>query len=95
MTRKMLSILVLFLLLPAAANAQKLLFIVRHAERADGDSKMKMANSDPPLSESGRARALKLAEMLGDSGIESIYVTEFRRTQETAAPLASKLELFP
>jgi broad specificity phosphatase PhoE len=95
MTQKTISILILFLLLPAAADAQKLLFIVRHAERADDDSKMKMAGSDPSLSEVGRARALKLAEMLGDSGIESIYETEFRRTQETAAPLASKLRLTP
>lgn len=91
----MISLILFLLLFPPAASAQKLLFIVRHAERADADSAMKMTNSDPPLSETGIARANKLAEMLADSGVESIYTTEFRRTQETAAPLSAKLKVAP
>jgi broad specificity phosphatase PhoE len=89
------SLVTALLLLPAAANAQKLLFIVRHAERADADSATKMMNSDPPLSETGKARAETIAEMLADSGVASIYTTEFRRTQETAAPLAAKIQVAP
>lgn len=65
---------------------QSTVFIVRHAEKAD-DSK------DAELSEAGRARAQALANMLRDSKISAIYTTEFKRTQQTAAPLASALGL--
>ena len=65
---------------------QSTVFIVRHAEKAD-DSK------DAELSEAGRARAEALANMLRDSKISAIYTTEFKRTQQTAAPLARTLAL--
>jgi broad specificity phosphatase PhoE len=77
--------------LPAATHAQKLVYVVRHAERADGG--MTQTQSDPPLSVAGAARAAKLAVMLGEAGIKAIYVTEYRRTQDTAKPLAAKLGL--
>ncbi|PYL63474.1 MAG: hypothetical protein DMF25_10605, partial [Verrucomicrobia bacterium] len=60
------------------------IFIVRHAEKAD-------ATKDPDLSEAGRARAEALAKMLQDANITAIYATEFKRTQQTAAPLAKAL----
>ena len=41
----------------------------------------------------GKARAAMLAAMLGDSRIRAIYVTEYRRTQDTARPLAARLGL--
>ena len=43
--------------------------------------------SDPLLSEAGRARAESLAAMLKDTKLMAIFTTEFKRTQETAAPL--------
>ena len=79
--------------LPADACAQKLVFITRHAERADGGATSMMAKTDPALSAAGEARAKKLAAMLADAGIEAIYVTEFRRTKDTAGPLAKNLGL--
>jgi broad specificity phosphatase PhoE len=81
MTRYLLS-LVLFGFFASAAAAQSVAFIVRHAEK-DESSK-----HDPGLSVAGRARAESLASMLKDAGVTSVYATEFRRTQETAAPLA-------
>jgi broad specificity phosphatase PhoE len=66
------------------ATAQSTIFIVRHAEKAD-------ASKDPDLSEAGRARAEALATTLRDANINSIYATEFKRTQQTAAPLAKAL----
>ena len=78
-----------FLLLSAflsAATAQSTIFIVRHAEKAD-------ATKDPDLSEVGRARAEALAKMLKDANITAIYATEFKRTQQTAAPLAKALSI--
>ncbi len=70
--------------LVATATAQPKIFIVRHAERAD-------ASTDADLSEAGRARAEALAKMLKDKNITAIYATEFKRTQQTAAPLAKAL----
>ncbi len=73
----------------APARAQ-VLFLVRHAERADAGGP---AQPDPELSAAGRARAAALATELHDAKIGAIYVTEFRRTQETAQPLAKQLNL--
>ena len=75
------------LFMPAVAFAQKLVFVVRHAERADAGVQ---AQADPPLSAAGEARAQKLAAMLADAGVKDIFVTEFKRTQDTAKALAMK-----
>ena len=65
--------------------------LVRHAERQFG------AISDAPLSPQGEVRANRLAQMFGDSEpfgrIERIYVTNTRRTQQTAASLGQRLGL--
>ena len=82
------------LILAAAAThhaaAQPAVFVVRHAERADaaGGSAAMMAQ-DPELSAKGLNRAESLAAMLRDADIATIYTTELKRTQQTAAPLAS------
>ena len=77
--------LVLFLslfLVVTAAWAEPFTVIVRHAEKAATGGK------DPDLSSAGRVRADALAGMLKDAGITTIFTSEFKRTQETAAPLA-------
>lgn len=74
-------------LLVSTAAAQSTIFIVRHAEKAQGD--------DPDLSEAGRARAESLANLLKDTGISAIYTSEVKRTKQTAAPLARALHLEP
>ena len=89
--------LAIIVLAPAAAFAQKLVIVVRHAERADGGAGVSMAGApaDPLLSAAGEARAAKLAGMLEEAAITAIVVTEFRRTQDTAKPIAAKLALSP
>jgi phosphohistidine phosphatase SixA len=74
-------------LLASTAVAQSTIFMVRHAEKAQGD--------DPDLSETGRARAESLANLLKDAGISAIYISEVKRTKQTAAPLARILHLEP
>lgn len=66
--------------------------VVRHAEKQLGTI------DDPPLSPEGEARAERLARLLGDGsfgGIDAILVTDTRRSQQTAAPLAKRLRLEP
>ena len=84
--------LLLFAGIAGTATAQPTIFLVRHAERADaGTSTAGTMASDPDLSDAGRARAESLARMLKDAGVVAIYTTEFKRTQQTAAPLAKAL----
>lgn len=71
------------LLAPGCASRDRYVYLTRHAE--------KEAGRDPSLSADGKARAEALAERLAGSGIEAIYVTQFRRTRETAEPLAHRL----
>jgi broad specificity phosphatase PhoE len=68
------------------ASAQEAVFVVRHAERLD-------SSADSPLSAEGQARAARLAQMLRDARITVIVATEFKRTQDTARPLADALKL--
>ena len=75
------------LFMPAVAFGQKLVLVVRHAERADAGMQ---AQTDPALSVLGETRAQKLAVMLADADVKDIFATEFKRTQDTAKPLAMK-----
>lgn len=86
----------LILLTVAAPAAAQSIVLVRHAERADtsGGGTPTM-NTDPDLSDAGHARARRLAEILRDAGVAAIFVTEFKRTQQTAAPLAKALGVTP
>ena len=72
-----------------AAEAGPVIFIVRHAEKAT------TGGNDPDLSEQGQKRAEALARILKDSEITSVFVTEFKRTQETAAPAAKAAQASP
>lgn len=85
--------LLLCLLPPVPGSAQEgtVIFLVRHAERAD-DGGM-VGQEDPHLSEAGRVRASLLARILRDSGLTHIHSTDYLRTRETAAPLAEETGL--
>ena len=71
------------------AYCQVTVILSRHAEKAAAPPK------DPPLTEAGQKRAKLLASMLADSGVDAIYVTELQRTQQTAAPLAARVQVKP
>lgn len=73
----------------SAADPATTILVVRHAEKASATA------GDPPLSSAGKARARALAHVAGGAGISAIYVTQYRRTQATVAPLATKLHLTP
>lgn len=62
--------------------------LVRHAE--------KVSNApDALLSPQGQQRAECLAHTLKDAGIKRIYVSDAKRTQQTAEPLAKALGIKP
>lgn len=94
MIRRSLAAILLSLACVAAADAQSTIFLVRHAERADGGTAPAgMMTADPDLSAAGQARAAALAAVLKDAKITAIFTTELKRTRQTAAPLATALGL--
>ncbi len=73
------------------SQATTTVIFVRHAE------KEAMPEDDPNLSDAGRERAMELARQLVDAdvvaGVDAIYATPFRRTEETVRPVAAALDL--
>jgi len=61
--------------------------LVRHAEKGNDDPR------NPNLSEIGKARAESLKTMLMNAGVTAVYSTPYKRTQQTAEPLASAMGL--
>ncbi|MCU0338748.1 MAG: histidine phosphatase family protein [Spirosomaceae bacterium] len=62
------------------------IYIVRHADRLD-------KSEDSPLSTVGFARAQALKDSLQFKRIDSVFVTQYRRTRQTADPLMSAKNL--
>jgi len=76
---------------PAALAAERgqIVVLVRHAEKAAAPE------PDVALSEAGRTRAEALAATLAGLRPDAIVVTQYRRSRETAEPLARALKLTP
>lgn len=92
MIRHLLALLTLVLPVPVTvASAQApaapvTVFVVRHAEKGP-------ETPDPSLNAEGGKRAEALARVLGEARISATFASEFKRTQETMAPLASAFGL--
>lgn len=69
-------------------QAQRVLVVVRHADKIDN-------SHDAVLSPTGKLQARRLAHVLKDVGITAIYTTQFKRTIQTAGPLAELLKIAP
>lgn len=79
------------LLLSQLALAQqetRIVYLVRHAEAAS-------SAPDAALTPAGQKRAECLARTFKDAGIKQIFVSDAKRTQETAAALAKELKITP
>src|SRR4051812_23445880 len=63
--------------------------VVRHAEKQldKGD--------DPSLTPAGQEHAKALAKLLDRQKIDAIFTSDMKRTQETAAPLATAKKVTP
>lgn len=73
------------------SQATTTVLFVRHAEKA------LQPEDDPGLNDAGRRRVAELTRQLADAdvvaGVDAIYVTPYRRSIETAEPLAAQLGL--
>ncbi len=70
-----------------AQTAPTVVIIVRHADKAAEPA------NDPPLTETGQARAKALAELLKDAKVAAVMHTPTTRTRETARPVAEQFGL--
>jgi phosphohistidine phosphatase SixA len=61
-------------------------FLVRHTEK-----NIEPNNPDPDLSPAGQQRALEIARMFAGAGINAIYATQYKRTQQTVKPLSDRI----
>jgi phosphohistidine phosphatase SixA len=69
-------------------SSARLVFFARHTER-------ELEGEDPPLTRAGEARAQALAAALRDAGVTAIITTQWKRTRDTAKPLATLLRITP
>ena len=73
------------------SQATTTVIFVRHAEKGA------MPADNPGLSAAGQRRAAELKRQLVDAdvvaGVDAVYSTPFRRTEETARPIADALDL--
>ena len=72
---------------------------MRHGESraatADAPFPLVDGHGDPELHPDGRQQALQVGERLKDDPISAVYVSNLRRTSETAVPLCAHLGLEP
>ena len=76
---------ILFAYFATFARPVTTVILVRHAEK-----KIEPNNPDPDLSPEGVERALEIARVFCESGVNAIFATQFKRTQQTAKPLADR-----
>lgn len=70
----------------SAQETYTTIYLIRHAEKAD-------TSADTHLSEAGKERATRWMEYLVANRIDAIYATPYKRTRETAQPLADALKM--
>jgi phosphohistidine phosphatase SixA len=81
---QLLKFLSFLLAITLTACSTTTVYLVRHAEKVD-------ESDSTDLSPAGKQRALALADTLASRGIDSIFTTPYRRTRQTAEPLAQRL----
>ena len=70
----------------SAGAAQETIFVIRHTEKA-------AEGVDPDITEAGRERAAAWARLLSDAGLDHVFTSDAKRTQETGKIIAGHLGL--
>lgn len=78
-------VVVLFAYFTTFSRPVMTVILVRHAEK-----KIEPENPDPDLAPEGFERAQEIARVFAGSGINVIYATQYKRTQQTVKPLADR-----
>lgn len=73
----------------AAQHQSVVVFVVRHAERAEDGT------NDPPISDAGWDRARRIAGMMREARLTHIHTTDYKRTRSTIEPLAGATGVTP
>ncbi len=73
---------------PAETPLQPAFYVVRHLHTPEGER-------DPDLTAEGQRQAALLAGWFRGQAPAAIYVSDYRRTRQTAAPLAARVGLTP
>jgi len=81
-----LAALLAFTAVPTAAQGN--IYVMRHLDTPAGQQ-------DPDLLPEGQRAAEALATWFRDERPTAIYVTDYKRTRQTVAPLAARLDLTP
>jgi 2,3-bisphosphoglycerate-dependent phosphoglycerate mutase len=79
---------ILFAYFATFARPLTTVILVRHAEK-----KIEPENPDPDLTPQGVARAQEIARMFAGAGINTIYATQYKRTQQTVKPLSDRIDV--
>lgn len=66
-------------------------YFIRHAEKVRNNP----ADHDPDLTPEGIARAKRWATFFEKIDLDAIYTTDYKRTRQTAAPIANRKNLQP
>lgn len=83
-----LGVVVLFAYFATFSRPVTTVLLVRHAEK-----NIEPNNPDPDLAPAGLERAQEIARVFGNAGVNAIYATQFKRTQQTVKPLADRTSL--
>jgi broad specificity phosphatase PhoE len=82
--------LTLTLMLFSAITLSADIYLVRHFEK---QVSTKVTGSDVSLTELGQLQAQALAKLLLDRNITQIYSTDYKRTKQSASPIAKALNI--
>lgn len=74
---------------PANKENKSVYYFIRHAEKDRSDP----TNKNPSLTMQGQERANKWAVYFKDKNIAAVYSTNYKRTQQTALPIAKEQNL--
>ncbi|MGH7903511.1 MAG: histidine phosphatase family protein [Candidatus Dormibacteraceae bacterium] len=76
-----------------AAQPSTRVFLVRHAQSTWNEERRIQGQRDPPLSRLGQSQAGALGERLAKGRWAAFYSSDLERALETAAPLASRIDI--
>src|SRR5688572_28614026 len=73
---------------PATPSRALPIFVMRHLHTPEGER-------DPDLTAEGQRVAALVPRWFGRHPVQAIYVSDYRRTRQTAAPMATRFGITP